>query len=104
MKFPRRATVCKRGVKKNNGWIKTEASRPSAPKTTRVADARGGQGTPLLSHLSFLQVHLEPNENKVSPFPGQGDGLLLTCIKYTAPSPKEADSCDKHTDDTQGPN
>lgn len=46
MKFPRRATVCKRGVKKNNGWIKTEASRPSAPKTTRVADARGGQGTP----------------------------------------------------------
>lgn len=59
---------------------------------------------PLLSHLSFLQVHLEPNENKVSPFPGRGDGLLLTCIKYTAPSPKEADSCDKHTDDTQGPN
>lgn len=41
MKFPRRATVRKPSVKKNNGWIKTEASPLSTLKTNQCCRCKG---------------------------------------------------------------
>ena len=75
MKFPRRATVCKPSVKKNNGWIKIEASPPSTLKTIPVMLLMQGEAKPrvcppppLLFRLSFLLLHLEPNVNQSPRF------------------------------------
>lgn len=55
LKFPRRTTVCKRGVKKNNGWIKPRRVH-GAPEDEPGLLMRGeAQPDPTLRlHLSAL--------------------------------------------------
>lgn len=74
LKFPRHATVCKRGVKKNNGWIKTEASPLSCAEDEPVLLMQGKakpRSCPsfFTCFPSIFLLHLELNENKATMLP-----------------------------------
>lgn len=85
LKFPRRATVCKRGGEMNNGWIKTEAG----PQSTLKVDLCGcSEGKPspdpalpsFTSPVSWLLSYSELNENAVTMFLGVQAALYLSKI------------------------